>query len=308
MIRYLKSIAIICVTMVLCAAPSLTCVFAEDPVFHEDTAGAAAELREAMKNRESSVTVGVIQDVDKDSLKKMIGSLIKEAVKHTGVPDEGDYINYQYSGFNGSAKTERVKGKPGVVLSYKMEYYDSADQEKELDAKVDEVIKSLDLDGKSDYEKLIAVHDWLCDNVEYDSSDGKDLSRTAYDAIVNGKAVCQGYSNALYRLLLEAGVDNRIIFGDGVDNGVTMPHTWNIVDLYGDYYNVDVTWDDSTRSRDYFVQPAGEFDKSHVAGDEYAKNFFTEEYPVAKEDFSFDIGKPKAAVISCAKKMAAGLR
>ena len=144
--------------------------------------------------------------------------------------------------------------------------------------------------------------------MEYDSAGGDDLRRTAYDAIVNGHAVCQGYSNALYRMLLEAGVDNRIIFGEGVDNsGARMAHTWNIVDLYGKYYYVDVTWDDSTGSLDYFLRPAGDFTDSHIAGDEYAADFFTKKYPVSGEEFTFDVGKPNAAVISCAAKMAEAL-
>jgi transglutaminase-like putative cysteine protease len=194
------------------------------------------------------------------------------------------------------------------VLRYKLAYYDSAAQEKEVDAKVREVIRDLELDDRSDYEKLVAIHDWLCENVEYDSDDGSDIRRTAYDAIVNGKAVCQGYSNALYRLLLEAGVDNRIIFGEGVENnGVTMAHTWNIVDLYGKYYCVDATWDDTTGSLDYFLQPEGEFADSHIPGDEYGTDFFTEQYPVSDQEFTFDVGKPNAAVISCARKMAAAL-
>ena len=306
--RYLERTAITCLIMVLCAAASFTCVFAEDPVFHEDAGEAAAELREAMKNRENEVTVGLIQDVDQESIKKVIGGLLEKAVEHTGVPDEGDYINFQYGRYDGSARTQRVKGKTGVVVSYKLSYYDTAEQEKELDAKVDEVIESLDLEDKSDYEKLLAIHDWLCSNVEYDSDNGSDQRRTAYDAIVNGKAVCQGYSNALYRLLLEAGVDNRIVYGKGVESsGITMPHTWNIVDLYGKYYYVDVTWDDSTRSRDYFIQPEGEFTKNHIADKDYAGDHFTGEYPISKEAFTFDIGKPNAAVIRCAKKMVEGL-
>ena len=292
-------------SIVLCAAASFTCVFAEDLVYHETEDEAAAELRQAMKDRESEVTIGVIEDVDQDTLKKLIGRLIGKAVVHTGVPDEGDFINFQYSSYNGSAKTSRVKGKTGVEIKYRLGYYDDAAQEEELDAKVEEIIAGLDLEGKSDYERLEAIHDYICDNVEYDAADGSDLRRTAYDALVNGTAVCQGYSNALYRLLLEAGVDNRIIFGNGVEsNGVTMPHTWNIVELYGEYYYVDVTWDDSTHSRDYFVQPKGAFDESHVAGDEYGKTFFTEEYPVADEDFVMDVGEVNEIVIRAARKMA----
>lgn len=304
----MRNIAIICFSIVLCTAALFDPVRAEDTVYYDSASEAASELRKAMRDRESDVTVGVIKDVDQDGLKKLIRHLLKQAVKHTGVPDEGDYINFQYGRYDASARTERVDGRMGVVVNFKLSYYDSAAQEDALDEKIDEVLESLELDEKSDYEKVIAVHDWLCDNVEYDSAEGSDLRRTAYDAIVNGTAVCQGYSNAFYRMLLEAGVDNRIIFGEGVDNsGARMAHTWNIVDLYGKYYYVDVTWDDSTGSLDYFLKPAGEFTDSHIAGDEYAADFFTKKYPVSGEEFTFDVGKPNAAVISCASKMAEAL-
>lgn len=291
--------------MVLCAAASLTCVGAEDVVYYDSTSEAASELRKAMRDRESDVTIGVIKDVDQEGLKKLIRTLLKRAVKHTGVPDEGDYINFQYGRYDASARTERVDGDTGVVINYKLSYYDSAAQEEALDAKIEEVLESLELDDMSDYEKTVAIHEWICDNVEYDSAGGSDIRRTAYDAIVNGKAVCQGYSNALYRLLLEAGVDNRIIFGEGVENsGDRMAHTWNIVGLYGKYYYMDVTWDDSSGTSDYFLRPAGEFTDTHIPGDEYGAGFFSKKYPVSEEEFTFDIGKPNAAVISCARKMA----
>ena len=258
-----------------------------------------------MKERREDFTIGVIQDVDKKTLKRLIGRLVSKAVRHTGEPDEGDYINYQYGSYKGSARTEIYRGSTGVVIRYRLEYYDSADQEKELDSKVGEIMKSLDLDGKSDYEKLAAIHEYICDNVEYDTDGGSDLKRTAYGALVNGRAVCQGYSNALYRLLLEAGVDNRIIFGKGIESsGITMSHTWNIVGLYGKYYYVDATWDDSTGSLDYFVRPKGEFDESHVPGEEHSSASFADEYPVADSEFTVDIGRASMEVISCAEEMA----
>ena len=79
--------------------------------------------------------------------------------------------------------------------------------------------------------------------MEYDytnlNDDNYKLKYTAYAAMCNGTAVCQGYSNLLYRMLLEAGVDCRIISGIGVSGG----HAWNIVRLGDLYYNVDATWD-----------------------------------------------------------------
>ena len=60
------------------------------------------------------------------------------------------------------------------------------------------------------------------------------LKYTAYAAMINKTAVCQGYASLLYRLLLECGVDCRVVTGYG--NGGR--HAWNIVEVDGKYYNV----------------------------------------------------------------------
>lgn len=293
--------------IVLCMGPSLTCR-AEDGYFHASGDDAAAELREAMKERRQEVTIRLLREVDQESLKKLIGALMELATEHTGDPKEGDYIKYQYGRYDGSAKTSNVNGSMGVTVSYKISYYDSATQESILDAKVREIMESLDLDGKSDYEKLEAIHDYICDNVEYDQAGGRDSRRTAYDALVNGKAVCQGYSNALYRLLLEAGIDNRIIYGMGTESsGVQVAHTWNLVKLGDFYYYVDVTWDDTSESRDYFAKTSGKFEESHEADEQYPDSFFTEDYPVASGDFLIDAEAINARMIKYGEELAKAL-
>jgi transglutaminase-like putative cysteine protease len=230
-----------------------------------------------------------LREVDQESLQALIGDLVELATEHTGDPEEGDYLKFQYGSYDGAARTTDVGGSMGVRLTYKFKYYDSANQEEILGAEVRRIIKDLDPEGKSDYEKLKAIHDVICEKVEYDQADGSDSRRTAYDALVNGKAVCQGYSNALYRLLLEAGVDNRIIYGKATESsGVEVAHTWNIVKLDGKYYYVDVTWDDTGGTDDFFVRPRGEFEESHKAGDEYPDDFFTKVCPVSKEEYRTD--------------------
>jgi hypothetical protein len=63
---------------------------------------------------------------------------------------------------------------------------------------------------------------------------------TAYGGLILGRAVCEGYSEAFQYLLHQVGVECLIAGGEG--NG--QPHQWNIVRIDGEYYHVDVTWND----------------------------------------------------------------
>lgn len=263
-------------------------VYADDVTYHETKEEAAAELREAMKERKTSVTIGLAGETDQDGLKQTIGDLIDMAVRHTGKPDEGDYIKFQYSSYKGIAKTAYNGFDPVIEVEYTLTYNDSRDQEDEVDAKAEEILEGLELTDKTEYEKILAIHNYICKNVKYeDEETDNDISHTAYGALIEGRAVCQGYAAALYRLLLEAGIDNRIILGRGVSQeGDEGPHAWNIVKLEGDYYYMDVTWDDSTWSRNYFLRPAGsEFEDSHIADKEFSGESFSEKYSVTDQNY-----------------------
>jgi transglutaminase-like putative cysteine protease len=266
--------------------------YAKDTTYHETEIEASSELKESMKERKGTATIGIKGKTDQEGLQQIIGRVIGEATEHTGEPDEGDYILFQYASYKGQARTEIAGVSPVVEIEYDLSYYDDAEQEAEVDTKVTEILEELDLENKMDYEKVSAIHDYICSNVEYEAAvDGSDIRRTAYGALIEGRAVCQGYSVSLYRLLLEAGIDNRIIFGEGLSpDGTTGPHTWNIVELYGKYYYMDITWDDSTGKQDFFLVPAGAgFEDEHRADDKYREESFTERYPMADEAFDTKI-------------------
>jgi hypothetical protein len=99
-------------------------------------------------------------------------------------------------------------------------------------------------EGMSDYEKQLAIHDYLVQTVDYDDSrrPGSDVY-TPYGALVNRLAVCQGYAEAARILLSMAGVENYTLTGtaDGED------HMWNVVRLEGELYHMDVTWDSNMK-------------------------------------------------------------
>ena len=177
---------------------------------------------------------------DKD-LNTVFNEIYHGVFEETGVGTEGDYNRYHYAGIEYGV--DPVDGINRFILRYSFSYYTTKEQEDELTAKVDQVLASFKLNGKSDYDKFIAIYDYIVENVEYDYANLNDnshkLKYTAYAALCEGTAVCQGYANLLYRMLWQVGVPNRIIAGDTPRGG----HAWNIVKIGDYYYNVDATWD-----------------------------------------------------------------
>lgn len=93
------------------------------------------------------------------------------------------------------------------------------------------------------YDQELYFHDYICQNTTYLTQE--DDGYTAYNALVEGRAVCEGYSRALQLLLDMVGVPNYLATGVGVDdNGSREGHMWNIVTIDGSNYHVDATWDD----------------------------------------------------------------
>lgn len=102
----------------------------------------------------------------------------------------------------------------------------------------------------TDYEKELAIHDYIVCNCEYGYEDySNDYAYRAYGALIQGKAVCNGYAEAMALLLNCVGIENEIMTGWA--NGEL--HAWNRVKLDGKWYQVDSTWDDPIPDRGYFA-------------------------------------------------------
>ncbi len=117
---------------------------------------------------------------------------------------------------------------------------------------VADAVKKIGADGLSDYEKVVAVNDYLCDSVYYPPTEPyAPITHTAYGALKDGCAVCEGYACAAKLLLNGMGVECDIEVGDCLNGG---GHAWNLVKLDGDWYQLDVTWNDGSSARtDYFL-------------------------------------------------------
>ncbi len=107
-------------------------------------------------------------------------------------------------------------------------------------------------DDLSNYDKIKAFHDYVINNSKYDierTQIGKSAynSNTAYGALIEGYAVCGGYSDAMAIYLADLGVKNyRISSSD---------HVWNAVYLNDEWSHLDLTWDDpyGDNGKDYLL-------------------------------------------------------
>lgn len=106
---------------------------------------------------------------------------------------------------------------------------------------VDELITS----GMSDYEVVKTLHDYLVTHCDYDYrvdiGNMPFVSHQAEGALLKGTAVCSGYAKAYEAMLNAAGIPNETI--TGYAGGY---HAWNLVQVDGQWYHVDTTWDDPT--------------------------------------------------------------
>lgn len=115
-----------------------------------------------------------------------------------------------------------------------------------LEDKINAVIAEKISSNMTDYQKELALHDYLLENTDYyyceDIADIPYEKHTAYSALINKSCVCDGFSKAYSLLLDKVGIDNIVVSGV-VDNTT---HSWNLVKLEDEWYNVDVTSDNQT--------------------------------------------------------------
>lgn len=222
-------------------------------------------IRSALKNRSMGFSVSfVLKGEYMEDISPLVKELMDLAELPTGASDEGDYIRYQLGGYTFSYGHEPSRGGFLYTVTVTPDYYSSLDQELETSQRAEEILKALPVSNSSkEEEKVRAVYDYLKDNVKYDTvhkkNDYNTVKSTAYGALVNGSAGCQGYAVAMYRLLMSLGVECHVITGRGESTSGTESHAWVIVRLGDKFYNVDPTWSDPARGDLYYLKGSVDF-------------------------------------------------
>lgn len=130
-----------------------------------------------------------------------------------------------------------------VIPKYTMDENESDAIAAQMDAAASEAL-SLVTGEMEDYEKALVVHDWLATYCAYDSENYAngtvpDKSHQAYGALCDKIAVCDGYAKAyLYIMRNKLRIPCYLTSSDAIN------HAWNIIEIGGEFYHVDVTWDD----------------------------------------------------------------
>ncbi len=173
------------------------------------------------------------------------------------------WLNGAYS-FSGT--TESVNFKP--IYTFTGDALTKA--KSDYNAKVTKLTSGI---SGSDYEKAKTLHDRLIDTVQYEPTNN---DQNAYGALVEGKAVCNGYARAYQHLMISVGIPAWYIRGTSVNPATNLyeSHAWNLVKLDGKWYYTDVTWDDQGDNTfyAYFNVTKSNFDKDHNVDDKF-KNY-----------------------------------
>ncbi len=131
-----------------------------------------------------------------------------------------------------------------ITVKYRYTQEESAEMQQKINLAVADVMKKVSPDA-TPYEKMAIFHDEIIKNCDFEKDTYYGI--TVYGALVEGTAQCEGYANAFSYLCDIAGIENITVRGA---NAKGDSHVWNKVRIDGEWYNVDLTWDDPYMKRD----------------------------------------------------------
>ena len=137
----------------------------------------------------------------------------------------------------------------GDSMNVKITYSYTPEEYNLTNIKAHQIVSEIIKPGMTNYGKEKAIHDYIINNTVYDYENYingtiPSYSHTSYGILVLGKGVCGGYSAAFKLLCHLAGLNCIIVQGQSYSSQGEEDHAWNIVEIDGCYYHIDVTFDD----------------------------------------------------------------
>ena len=182
-----------------------------------------------------------------------------------------DYVRYALQSYSYSI----VGYSQYSEVTFNFVYRETAEQTAYVKHFVKDLLEANGIANMNDHEKVKWINDWIVTHVQYDHGLTK---YTAYEALTEKLAVCQGYALLGHMMLEEAGFEARIAEGE-VNTG---SHAWNMVKLDHTWYHIDFTWNDPSGqaedeiSYQYYLVSDDTLRKDHS---------WTKDYPVASVNY-----------------------
>ncbi|MCR5663790.1 MAG: InlB B-repeat-containing protein [Oscillospiraceae bacterium] len=250
-----------------------------------DISGAVKEML-LKRTANATITFSSSSYLSDSEVFERVWNAFDAAYQHNGVPTEGDYLLSQYVGWSYTYTRKSVSGGYRYELEMTLVLLTNAAQEREIDTEIDRLIDVLGLEDMTELEKIRTVYDYMTETIRYDYDrlydDSYTLKYTVYNALFEHTAVCAAYAALMYRLLLEVGVDCRVIVGNNGD------HAWNIVRVGNLYYNMDATWDEGCSYYSWYLRGADSF-PSHTRNAPYLTDDFNAAHPTSGTSFNEDL-------------------
>jgi hypothetical protein len=130
-----------------------------------------------------------------------------------------------------------------LSVKYILPTYSYDAQVQFIEGEIEKILAKVDSE-LTELEKVIWINNYICNNYDYDST---HTERTVYGMLCFNKGVCSAYVQ-LFKLLADAmNIDSSFVIS------YEMRHAWNLVCIDGDWYNIDVTWNDQNLIRCYIL-------------------------------------------------------
>ena len=192
---------------------------------------------------------------------------------------------------SGNNVTYNVYINNGTEANYLSDEFSSKEQVDSAIAQLEQVKNSIIQNRTGNtYNDIKMVHDYLVDNLSYDTSISKPHIYNIYGALINKEAVCEGYARAFKYLLDNMDIPCILVVGKATNTqGKSENHAWNYVQSNGTWYAVDTTWDDpvvvgggtvsQSSKYKYFMKNANEFNADHFANGQFTEGGKVFSYP-----------------------------
>ncbi|MDV3427224.1 MAG: hypothetical protein LIR50_08590 [Bacillota bacterium] len=192
-------------------------------------------IYKALSSFNSTASANIINYNEKTYNLEVINKVLKDH------PD----IDYGFLGASGKVTTTGNESVMEISFKYSFSRDAMISMKKYSEEKSKSIIASSIKPSMSEFQKVLAIHNYIVNNTSYDTRKPIPLEAyTDYGVFRRQKAVCEGYSKAMYRLLTAVGIKSYLVKGYGNNQA----HAWLIVRIGGKYTHVDPTWDDPITS------------------------------------------------------------